>query len=172
MRHPALRPLSLAVALVHAGCEPSASADSGAAPTSDEATTTVSASPADTLRLALEVPRDVPAGAAVPVSLRVENVSGRPLELYLRGREPTFDVVVIRASGEVAWRRLADEVIPAIALLRPLAAGETMTLRAEWDQRGASGAGVAAGDYAVRGQLLTEGSPLETPAVPLRIRER
>ena len=127
----------------------------------------------DSLRLRLEVPREARLGATVPITLRVENVTDRPLELYLRGRTIAFDIIVARADdGAVVWRRLEDEVIQGIVQLHVLAPGETMELRAMWDQRTKRGRRVGAGAYTVRGLLLTdEPTPLETSAVPLRIRD-
>src|SRR5688572_5501144 len=58
----------------------------------------------DTLRLRLDVPREVRGGAAVPFAFHVENVAGRPLTLYLQGRAIAFDVVVRDASGRTVWR--------------------------------------------------------------------
>jgi hypothetical protein len=170
MRRIAPRVLALAVVLSHAGCEPAASRDRGASTVSHRAAGTMSISPPDSLRLRLEVPREAPLGASVPITLRMENVAGRPLELYLRGREITFDVVVARADGEVIWRRLAGEIIPAIVQLRTLAPGEAVALRTDWDQRVAGRGRATVGDYVVRGALLTEHpEPLETAGVPLRI---
>ena len=167
------RALALALALPLVGCRPAASGGgdtTAAAAAAARPADPVSPPPADSLRLRLDVPREVPLGSAVPLTLRVENVAGRPLDLYLRGREITVDVTVARAGGEVVWRRLADEVIPAIVHLRTLAAGEVVEVRAEWDQRIAGGGRAAAGDYVVRGAVLTElAEPLETPAVPLRL---
>ncbi|MFN2564596.1 MAG: BsuPI-related putative proteinase inhibitor [Gemmatimonadaceae bacterium] len=124
----------------------------------------------DSLRLGIDVPREVRLGQPVPVTFRVENVAGRPLDLYLRGRTIAFDVIVERRGGGApVWRRLAGEIIPAILQLRTLAPGETFELRAEWDQRTNRGRRVSAGVYSVRGALLTDGAPLETAAVELRI---
>ena len=89
----------------------------------------------DSLRLRVEVPASVRQGTSVPVTLRVENVSPRPVELYLRGRTIAFDVIVARAGGQVVWRRLDGAAIPAIVQLRVLAPGEALVLRATWDQR-------------------------------------
>jgi hypothetical protein len=123
----------------------------------------------DSLRLTLVVPADAAAGAAVPVTLTVENVSGRRLDLYLRGRTVTFDIVVSDAAGTTVWRRLEGEVIPAVLRLEPLQAGQVLEMRDTWDQRDNAGQSVGAGDYHVRGEVLTEGAPLVSHAAPLRI---
>ena len=165
----------LAAVLLLAGCQAAASGEGSGAPApgpppADPRPAAVTSPAADSLRLRLDVPAGVRAGAPVPIVLRVENVSPRPVELYLRGRTIAFDVVVARADGGVVWRRLEDEVIPAVVQVRALAPNETLELRAEWDQRTARGAAVPAGEYVARGLLLTDRpEPLETPPVPLRI---
>ncbi|MFL5581506.1 MAG: BsuPI-related putative proteinase inhibitor [Gemmatimonadaceae bacterium] len=128
---------------------------------------------ADSLRLTLDVPREVAPGAAVPMTLRIESVAPRPLDLYLRGRDVTFDVVVTDAGGREVWRRLEGEVVQAIALLRPIRPGETIERRAVWDGRTREGGPAPPGEYTVRALLLTEApEPLATPAVPMRILAR
>lgn len=54
--------------------------------------------------------------------------------------------------------------------LFPLGAGEVLTFRQVWDQRGDSGAQVPPGDYLVRGVLITD-SPggIVSPAARVRI---
>jgi hypothetical protein len=124
----------------------------------------------DSLRLSIQIPHEVRARATVPVEVRVENTTDRPLDLYLRGRTIAFDVVVTRADGTVAWRRLEGEIIPAIIQVKTLAPREVLELNTEWNQRTNRGRRVAAGLYSVRGILLTDAqTPLETPAVELRI---
>ncbi len=123
----------------------------------------------DSLLLELVLPPGVHPGERVPIELRVRNQTARTLDLYLRGRTPTFDVVVTRPDGEVVWRRLEDEIIPAIVHLRALAPGEQLEIRGVWDQRRKSGRPAEPGDYAAQGLLLVEGDPLPTPAVRFRI---
>jgi hypothetical protein len=123
----------------------------------------------DSLQLDLLVPAEVEAGAAVPLRLHVRNTSGRSIELYLRGRSITFDIVVTDAGGATVWRRLAGEVIPAIIRLETLDAGAALELRAEWRQVTQAGARVAPGSYRVHGELLTDGPALATPPATLRI---
>ena len=149
-----------------------------AAPRPDRADTTVpderaEGSPtnaaADTLRLALELPVEARAGTTVPMTFRVANVAGRPLELYLRGRTIAFDVELRDARGALIWHRLGDEPVEAIVRLEPLAAGATLTLSAAWNGRTSAGALASPGDYTARALLLTEGEPLATAWVSLRI---
>ena len=135
-------------------------------PISDD---TVDDAPSDSLRLRLDVPREVAAGDPVPMRLRVENVAGRALDLYLTGREIAFDLIVESAAGTVAWRRLHDQVIPQILRVEQLAPGDTLVLEDAWDQRSNDGEPVAPGTYAVRGEVLTEDEPLVAGPATLRI---
>jgi hypothetical protein len=123
----------------------------------------------DSLSLGIQAPGRVSPGEPVPVVLRVENVSGRTLDLYLRGRTIAFDIVVTDTDGRVVWRRLEGEVIPAILRIETLEAGAALELEASWDQRSSAGEPAVAGLYRVHGELLTEADPLVTPAVPLRV---
>ncbi|MGH7711047.1 MAG: BsuPI-related putative proteinase inhibitor, partial [Gemmatimonadaceae bacterium] len=118
----------------------------------------------DSLGLQLLVASPARAGQAVRFTMRVQNVTARPLDVYLRGRESTFDVVVARPGGDVVWRRLEGETIPAIVHIRTLAPSERFELVAEWDQRTKQGTRVPPGEYTVRGLLLVEGEALATPA--------
>jgi Intracellular proteinase inhibitor len=129
----------------------------------------VTAPAPDPVRLELLLEPRAPAGVPVRIRLRAENVTQRPVDLYLRGRTVTFDVVVAQAAGGVVWRRLEGEIIPAIVHLRPLAPGERLEVETEWDQRTNDGKPVEPGDYVVDGSLLTEGEPLRAPQRPLTI---
>jgi hypothetical protein len=126
-------------------------------------------SPVDSLALDLRLPAVTPSGTPLPIVLRVENRSARRVDLYLRGRAPTFDVVVERAGGEPVWRRLQDAIIPAIVHVRTLEPGERVELEAMWDQRTAGGDFAAPGDYMARGFLLTEGGDIASDQVGFRI---
>lgn len=121
--------------------------------------------------LALEVPADPAHGEAIDVVLRVRNDTPRTVELGLRGRDPTFDVVVADGSGRIVWRRLEGAALLAILQLRVLAPGEELVLRARWDGRTREGVAAPPGDYAVHALLHTDESvPLATRPVPLRVR--
>lgn len=128
--------------------------------------------PSDSLRLSLEMPERVSAGARAPIVLVVENVTDRPLDLYLRGRTIAFDLIVTAPDGAVVWRRLEDEVIPAIVRIETLPAGGRLELRGDWDQRTNAGVPVAPGEYLVRGELLTEGEPLVSASSRLGVTAR
>ena len=118
----------------------------------------------DSLRLELRIPTEARVGSTVPITLRVENVGDRPVDLYLRGRTIAFDIIVRRKAGEVVWRRLENEIIPAILRLETLAPGQVLELHAEWSPA------VPPGSYALEGAVLTDGPELRTPPVTLRVR--
>lgn len=111
----------------------------------------------DSLHLSLRVPARVTTGGPIDLELRVANVSGRALDLYLTGREPTADVIVRDAAGSVVWRNLQGAV-PAILLLKPLPPGDSLVLHERWDARAA-----AAGEYTIEARLLTDADPLVFP---------
>ncbi len=118
----------------------------------------------------LVLPDSAAVGTVIPIELRVKNETSAPLDLYLRGREITFDVTIVDSSGDAVWRRLEGEVVPAILQLRTLAPGEVLRLTAAWDQRSRRGTQVPPGHYSVRGAVLTDGErTLESPSVPLEI---
>jgi hypothetical protein len=123
----------------------------------------------DSLGLDLVLPPRVRVGEPVPIILHVQNRTQRALDLYLRGRTITFDVVIDRPGGEVAWQRLEDEIIPAIVHVRVLPPNERLEIETVWDQRTNQGKPVEPGEYTARGFLLVEGYPLETSPVLLRI---
>jgi intracellular proteinase inhibitor BsuPI len=132
----------------------------------------VTAAGTDSIRVELLLEPRVRAGEPVRLRLRVQNVTQHAVDLYLRGRTNTFEVVVARAAGGVVWRRLEGEIIPAIVHLRPLAPGERLEVETVWNQRTNDGKPVAPGEYVVDGSLLTEGEPLRAPQKPLTIRSR
>ena len=138
-------------------------------PTAERAATAMPDSLADTLRLTLGPAREIRSGAAVTFTLRAENTAGRALDLYLTGREPTIDVELLDASGRSLWRRLEDEVVPAILQLVPLAAGDSLVVRATWPGRLRDGRAPEPGDYTARARLLTEGGSIESPTVAVRV---
>ncbi|CAN5729038.1 hypothetical protein BH23GEM9_BH23GEM9_32670 [soil metagenome] len=123
----------------------------------------------DSLRLELQAPSSVRTREVVSFVVRVENVSTRPVDLYLRGRDLTVDIIVRDARGVEMWRRLDGAVIPAIIRLETLAAGGMLELSDEWRQTTSAGAVLPAGVYTVHGEFLTDNRPLVTPPITLRI---
>ncbi len=127
------------------------------------------ASVSDSVRVGLEVPERVRAGDPVRIVLRLENISDRTLDLYLRGRTIAFDVIITRKDGSVLWRRMEDEAVPAILRIETLEPGAVIELEDTWDQRANGGAPVSAGEYGIRGEILTEVEPLVTASASVRI---
>lgn len=123
----------------------------------------------DSLELTLVVPERIRHGQSVPIRLRGRNLSGRVLDLYLRGRATTLDVLVTASDGAVVWQRLAGEIIPAIIHVRTLGPGEAFEAEVTWDQRTREGRLVAPGRYLLQGMLLTDGEPLATPSITLHL---
>lgn len=124
---------------------------------------------ADSLVLTLGVERREPGDRLVRAALRVHNAAAHEVVLYLRGRTPTVDLAIASASGGEVARRLADVVIPAIIQARTLAPGESFTERVEWRVPTSTWRELAAGEFTLRAYLLTEGTPLASPPVGLRI---
>lgn len=124
----------------------------------------------DSLRLEIVAPPRVRVGEPVPVTLRVTNTGKQPVELYLTGRPVAFDIIVARPGGEIVWRRLQGETVAAILQVRILASGDSLEFKDEWNQRTDAGESVEAGDYTLRGVLLTdEAEGLRFGEVPLRV---
>ena len=120
--------------------------------------------------VSLDVPGSVPAGAVVPIKVRVRNATDAPLDLYLRGRDVTFDIAITDSAGDAVWSRLTGEPVQAILQLRTLAAGEVLELSHDWDQRSQRGSSVPPGQYTIRGTVLTDGTTtLESPPAQLEI---
>jgi hypothetical protein len=119
----------------------------------------------------LDVPGSVKTGAVVPIKLRVRNATSSPLDLYLRGRDVTFDIAIADSAGDAVWSRLTGEPIQAILQLRTLAPGEVLELSHDWDQKSQRGNQVPPGRYTVRGSVLTDGrTTLESGAETVEIR--
>jgi Intracellular proteinase inhibitor len=127
------------------------------------------ASQAHPLHLSVVAPDSVRRGASVPITLRLTNTGKQSLNLYLTGRTITFDVVVAHLDGAVVWRRLEGASGQQILQIKTVAPGETVELKAVWNQRTNAGVTAPPGDYTVQGVLPTDGEPLRTKPVRLRI---
>lgn len=119
----------------------------------------------DSLRWKLAAPASVSLGASVAVAGTVENATDRDLTLYLRGREPTFDLEVADAAGGTVWRRLHDSIVPAVLRVETLAPGAALAFAHTWDQRSNAGAPVPRGEYALTVRLLLETGEAPAPVV-------
>lgn len=121
--------------------------------------------------VSLVLPDSVAAGDVVAIELQVSNETSAPLDLYLRGRDVTFDIAVTDSTGDAVWRRLEGEVTQAVPQLRTLAPGAVIRLRHDWDQKSQRGDPVGPGRYVVRGSVTTDGrTALESGAVTLVIK--
>ena len=121
----------------------------------------------------IEVPETAAAGETILITMRIENTSSELVELYLHGREATYDFIVTNSDNDIVWRRLEGEVVQAILRVEVLAPGQALELRDSWNQRDNAGKRVAPGSYFVSATLLGEGSSmLESPAVPVRIQRK
>jgi hypothetical protein len=127
------------------------------------------AEPVAGISVTTDVPADVATGERIPVTIRVTNTTAAPVDLYLRGREITFDIVVTDASGAQVWQRLEDEAAQAILQLRTLGPAETIELKDEWNQRTRRGRPVGPGEYTVKGSVVTDGTNLLMSG-PVRLR--
>lgn len=118
----------------------------------------------DTVKLSLIVPSEARTGRRMRAVARLTNAAGRPLDLYLRGRSITIDIVATRPDGQHVWRLLEEEMIPAIIQHVRLAAGESLDVPITWRWTLAEGA------YRLQALLLTEGEPVAGGQVPLQLR--
>jgi hypothetical protein len=123
----------------------------------------------DTLVLTLDVPAVAVAGAPVPFTLLARNATDRPLELYLYGREITWDVRVEAPDGTLLWNLLGGTAVPAILRIEILQPASMLRSSGTWDQRTNQGDRVPPGRYRLVAELLTESGPLRAPARTLDI---
>jgi hypothetical protein len=120
------------------------------------------------MRLDIEVPREVVRGEPVPIVLRLTN-TGDAADLVLQGRPVAFDVIVTRPDGAPIWRRLEGQVFPAILQLWRLESGERLEWRESWTQTTNAGQPVAPAEYLVTGILPTD-PPAEMRTAPRELR--
>jgi hypothetical protein len=118
----------------------------------------------------LSVPGDVRRGEAVPIKVRIVNRSAESVEVYLRGRTITVDVVVTAEGGQQIWSSIGDDVVPGIIQFRRFAPREAIDTTLTWHQMTSEGTPAPSGDYLVQALLLTdEPEPLRSSAVRLRV---
>lgn len=118
------------------------------------------------LQVELVIPRRVNSGERSPVRIVVQNRSNVAVDLILRGRTPTFDLVVSDSSDAVIWRRLENAIIPAIIHVRRLAADSAFELTDSWVPA------LDPGTYSARGDLLLEDSTLSSEPVEFEVKDR
>ena len=110
----------------------------------------------DTLAFRVEPLPAMAAGRPVPITLTLTNRAPRPIIVAMQGRPPAFDITVVRRDGQMVWRRLAGQVVPAILAVRTLAPAETLTFTATWNGQEADGSAAAPGRYIVTGSLPSD----------------
>jgi hypothetical protein len=118
----------------------------------------------DSLRRELIAPEHARAGQPVEIVLRVTNITAKPLDLSLQGREIAFDVADTDPRGSEVWRRLKGQNVQAILQLKTLAPGEVIELRTTWTPP--SG---AHGEHTVSADIKTDASPILFRPVRIRV---
>lgn len=118
----------------------------------------------DSLELKLELPREADSGSPMAAVLRVRNLTDRSIDLYLRGRTFTVDVIAQRTNGDTLWRRLEGEIIPAMIHHQRLVPRRSIVIPVAWTWT------LGADEYQLQALLLTEGEPLRSNRVSLRLR--
>jgi hypothetical protein len=117
----------------------------------------------------LEVPASVRVGTPVPLTVKLQNTSNRPVELSFSGR-PAYDFVVTKPDGLEVWHWSHGQAIQAILELKTLKPGEAVEFAEAWGQRDNEGKPVPSGTYWVRGILnLEHPAKLETEPKSLSI---
>jgi hypothetical protein len=116
----------------------------------------------DSVQVTLELPARARVGDIVAIELRVTNITNRPVELHLQGRDVVYDLMVSTNDG-LLWRRLQGRTVQSILQLKSLAPAEVMLLRDVWKPE-------QPGDYTVRGEIPTDAEPLRTKSATLQVR--
>lgn len=109
-------------------------------------------------------PAQVAAGRAVTLQVTVRHTGGPAADFSMiqdpRVRDPYaagVNVVVTTASGCLVWARVRGER-PDVALVRPMAAGDSFTVAATWGQEDNDGGRVRPGAYRVHA-VIDGGGP-------------
>jgi hypothetical protein len=113
------------------------------------------------LRVELEIPSQVPVygrwrdyyywklGQPLPLTLKLRNVTDKPVELTLLKR-PAYDFVVTTDYGrKEVWRFSADQAVFETSEEHLLAPLEELQFMAEWDQRDSEGQLILPGYYCI-----------------------
>ena len=105
--------------------------------------------------------------------IRIVNDNDFPVDLYLGGRDITYDVIVSRRNGPVVWQRLEGQIIPAILRIETIGPLESIELVDEWNLRDNAGRHVGTGSYTMKAVILTDGTmSLESPNVAFELHGR
>jgi hypothetical protein len=105
----------------------------------------------------------------VPLVFTVVNAGRISVTLQLLGRTPTADFRISDSRGRLVWSLLRGQTLMGALRLFPLEAGMRLSFRQVWNQRTDTGSPVAAGDYLIRGVLLTD-DPKGLASAPARLR--
>ncbi|MEM0208291.1 MAG: BsuPI-related putative proteinase inhibitor [Thermofilum sp.] len=101
------------------------------------------------LRITLEVPKEAQASQSVSLKLKIENTSGKVLNLTV-GYAP-YDFIVTTPDGTEVWRWSYGKAFPLVAMSLTLQPGEVKEYSETWDQLDNEGYPVSPGTYVVRG---------------------
>jgi hypothetical protein len=122
------------------------------------------------IRLQLLAPARAPEGEPVRYTLHIENAGDRPATLYLQGRPPAFDLVVLDDAGRMIWRRLGGATILTVLGIRELRPGQTIDFTDVWSLRDQADQPLAPGRYRLTGIVPGEpGQELRSADVALDI---
>jgi hypothetical protein len=107
-------------------------------------------------------------GESVEITMKVTNISGTPITVVSGGQQ--YEVVV-RRRGALVWQWSHDKGFAQVMRSVELAAGETRTFQASWDQRDLQGRPVEAGPYEISCTLMVaqRNGPPNIEVGPLRI---
>ncbi|HEV8613137.1 MAG TPA: BsuPI-related putative proteinase inhibitor [Gemmatimonadales bacterium] len=106
----------------------------------------------------------------MPLLFQVANAGKASVTLQLQGREPTADFRVFDARGRQVWSLLRGQIMLGSLRLYSLPARQRLTFRHTWNQRDDAGKPVPAGDYLLRGVLITDAPDgLASPPARLRV---
>lgn len=124
----------------------------------------------DSVRISVSAPASASHGDSIEITAAAENISGQTMTLYLRGREATFDIEVSDSRGRVVWRRLADELVPAMLRVETLSPGARIAATFRWDLRAQTGELLAADSYQISAHLLLETGRSSSTPIAFRVR--
>jgi hypothetical protein len=96
-------------------------------------------------------------GHPVAVTMRVTNTTAEPLVLTASSGQQ-YEVVV-RQRGALVWQWSHDKAFTQAIRSLPLAAQETLTYQATWDQRDLQGRPVEPGIYEISSVLMVRQRP-------------
>lgn len=106
----------------------------------------------------------------MPLVFTVANAGRISITLQLLGRTPTADFRISDSRGRLVWSLLRGQTLLGALRLFPLEAEKHLSFRHVWNQHTATGSLVAAGEYLIRGVLLTDDPEgLASPPARLRI---